>query len=349
MRLIPVGMCVTKQQKDTPRSAFRSARWLALCLLIAQALAAAVVVVPSSAVGQGRRGDPTASPTKKSLAGRARDKGKASGGDVKLLAEATTAACHERERDPLGSVPIDVLQARPSLPLRHREVEEGVKRAGRLLPVAKKLTAESLRTLAREVRLGRAALEAALGRVRRVESITPDVELRDNASVVFSEPRSVRFGTLFLVGLNSDEALIGVLAHELTHVADGPHGQLAPIFRALSRRAVRAAGLRLSAQRAEELACDLVGVMAVRAYIVETPAAVGETLARRASRAVGHNCVVHDSTDAAHLSPRGTLRALLALEPALAREIAGPGVDTPAAAPSAGRKVTTHHPSRRRR
>lgn len=263
------------------------------------------------------------------------------------LARALAATCRERKSDPQGSVPIDVMQARPSLPERHPNVLAGVGRAERLLPAAKELTSESLRELARGSGVGERALRAALQRVRRVTTITPDMELRDNASVLFSEARSIRFGTLFLVGLNSDESMISVLAHELTHVADGPRGALAPAFRGVSRLAGRAARLRLSAQRAEELACDLVGVMATRAYIEQTPSA--EPLARRAARAIEHNCVEHDSTDAAHLSPRLTMRALLTLDPALAREITGEALPppfqtiAPAARPIRRKATTTHH------
>ncbi len=242
------------------------------------------------------------------------------------------------------------MQARPSLPLRHPAVANGVERAERLLPLAQALAAESLGELARGSRAGDAALRAGLARVRRVTTITPDMELRDNASVLFSEPRAIRFGTLFLAGLNSDEGMLSVLAHELTHVADGPRGSLASVFRAVARRAGRATpgGARLSAQRAEELACDLVGVMAARLYIERTPTT--EPLARRAARAIEHNCVEQDATDAAHLSPRATMRALLALAPALAREITGEIPPPPSALqtlvptrPNRRRATTTHH------
>ncbi|HJR09754.1 MAG TPA: hypothetical protein VJ842_21010, partial [Pyrinomonadaceae bacterium] len=67
-----------------------------------------------------------------------------------LARRAMLVTCTEREQDPQGSAPIDEMQARPSLPLRHAEVLEGVERAERLLPVAKNLAAESLRTLLRE-------------------------------------------------------------------------------------------------------------------------------------------------------------------------------------------------------
>jgi len=239
-----------------------------------------------------------------------------------LVRRAMNAACAERELDPQGSAPIDEMQARPSLPLRHAEAVAGAERAERLLPVAKILAAESLRRLMREYGIRETpAVRAAFARLSQVKVIKPDMELRDNASVLYSEPRTIRFGTIFLAGLRSDEGMLGVLAHELTHVADGAGGSLRALFRGVAQRAGRAASLRISARRGEELTCDLVGALAVRAYIARTPGV--ETLARRTARALAHNCVEHDYTDHAHLSPRTTMRALLALDPTLARELTG--------------------------
>ena len=256
-----------------------------------------------------------------------------------LVRRAINVACAEREFDPQGSAPIDEMQARPSLPLRHAEVLAGAQRAERLLPVAKILAAESLRRLLREygIRESR-AVRGAFTRLSQVRLIKPDMELRDNASVLYKEPRTIRFGTIFLAGLRSDEGMLGVLAHELTHVADGAGGSLRALFRGVARRAGGAASLRISARRGEELTCDLVGALAVRAYIARTPGV--ETLARRTARALAHNCVEHDHTDRAHLSPRTTMRALLALDPALARELTGDPFEPPAApAPRAPRRA----------
>jgi hypothetical protein len=178
-----------------------------------------------------------------------------------------------------------------------------------------------LRTLARAAGVPNETLHPALARLSAVRHIKPDVELRDNASVYYQDPHTIRFGTLFLAGLRADEAVISVLAHELTHAADGSRTTLAPLFRAVAQRAARANKMRVTGHRAEELTCDLVGVLVARAYIAQTPSV--EPFARRTARAVEHNCVTRDETDLAHLSPRRTLRTLLALEPAFAREITG--------------------------
>ncbi|MDQ1593178.1 MAG: hypothetical protein QOG71_3805 [Pyrinomonadaceae bacterium] len=258
-----------------------------------------------------------------------------------LVKRAMGVACAERELDPQGSAPIDEMQARPSLPVRHAEVVAGAERAERLLPVAKTLAAESLRRLVREYGIKETAgVRAAFTRLSQVSLIKPDMELRDNASVLYKEPRTIRFGTIFLAGLRSDEGMLGVLAHELTHAADGAGGSLRELFRGVAQRAGGAANLRISARRGEELTCDLVGAQAVRAYIARTPGV--ETLARRTARALAHNCVERDHTDRAHLSPRTTMRALLALDPALARELTGDPFEAsapPANVPPAPRRT----------
>jgi hypothetical protein len=238
------------------------------------------------------------------------------------VARAAAAVCAERELDPRGSVPIDVMQSRPNLAARNPEVLVGAARASRLLPAAKQLAAESLSALMAENGVAVASRRAALARIGMVRRIKLDVSLRDNASIVYDDPRAIRFGTIFLASLRSDEGMLSVMAHELTHAADGARGTLTPLFRRVARRAELSAGLRqVSARRGEELTCDLVGVMAARLFVARN--ATGEPAARRAARTVEHNCVERDETDAAHLSPRETMRAVLALTPALAAEVTG--------------------------
>jgi hypothetical protein len=245
-----------------------------------------------------------------------------------IVERAIGAACAERANDPLGSVPIDVMQARPSLPVNHPDAMAGVRRAERLLPVAKALVVEALNQLAREYNVYRRRIRVAAMRVMAVNKIEPDMELRDNASVLLNTPRVIYFGTIFLAGLPSDEGMVSVLAHELTHIADGREDALQVLFRLIGRRATTLTGLRIYGRRPEELACDLVGAMAASSFITRTPN--NETLGRRLARAVEHNCVEDDDTDEAHLSPRSTMRALLALNPTLARDIIGDNETPPA-------------------
>ncbi len=237
---------------------------------------------------------------------------------------ASVAVCKERTTDPKPSIPIDDMQGRPSLPVESLEAVAGAKRAQQLLPVTKQLVIATLRQLADEYKLrdSRAhslRIQRAIARVAAVRNIRPDVESRDNASVFLHSPRTIIFGTIFLAGLPSDEAMISVLSHELVHIADGNEDGLSLLFRAVGNRASNLAALPVRGQRAEELTCDLVGMLAARRYVAREPSY--EPLARRISRSLAHNCVAEDDGDEDHLSPRSTIRALLALNPTLTREL----------------------------
>lgn len=237
---------------------------------------------------------------------------------------ASGVVCKERILDPKGSVPIDDMQARPSLPVESDEAVAGAKRAQRLLPLTKLLVVASLRQLAIDNNLNSSRKDAfrlnrALARVAAVRLVKPDLESRDNASVLLHNPRTIIFGTIFLAGLPSDEGIISVLSHELVHIADGEEDSLSLLFERVGNRASELTGMTIHGQRAEELTSDLVGVLAVRAYVTRAPNY--EPLPRRISRSLAHNCVEQDEGDEDHLSPRNTIRALLALSPTLSREL----------------------------
>jgi hypothetical protein len=240
--------------------------------------------------------------------------------EPEMIERAMGAVCEEREADPLGSVPIDEMQARPSLPLGHPETIAGARRAERLLPIARELTIAALHELADEYGLAPFRMRDAVARIKAVTKIEPDMELRDNAAVVLSDPHTISFGTIFLAGLRSDEGMVSVLSHELIHIADGKTDTLRPLFRVIGRRAASLTALSIYGHRPEELTCDLVGAMAGSALVARTPNNA-ESLPRRLARSVEHNCVEEDDTDEDHLSPRNTMRAVFALDPVLARDI----------------------------
>jgi len=241
-----------------------------------------------------------------------------------LVERAVGIVCTERLQDPKGSVPIDDMQKRPSLPLHAPEVIHGAEQAQRLLPVAKDLVIASLRQLSVTYRIDSTPtyltrINRAIARVQAVSRVKPDIDARDNASVYLKSPHTITFGTIFLAGLPSDEGMISVLAHELVHIADGDADSLSQLFRAVGARASSLTGLRVRDQRSEELTCDLVGEMAVQSFITTSPNY--DPLPRRLARSVEHNCVDEDDSDEDHLSPRNTVRALLALDPTLRREL----------------------------
>jgi hypothetical protein len=241
-----------------------------------------------------------------------------------LVEEAMGVVCTQAKLDPRSSVAIDEMQARPSLPVQSPEARAGAERAHKLLPLAKSLAIASLRQLASEYGFQespkfKARMNQAIARINAVHRVRPDMESRDNASVFLSRPRVITFGTIFLAGLRSDEGMIGVLAHELMHIADGDNDSLRPLVSAVGNKASDLTGLDIHGQRSEEITCDLIGAMAVRRYIGDTPGY--ESIARRLARSVQHNCVDVDEGDEDHLSPRNTIRALLALNPVLVREL----------------------------
>lgn len=241
-----------------------------------------------------------------------------------LVENAIGIVCTQAKLDPQSSIAIDEMQARPSLPLHSPEAKAGAERAQRLLPVAKSLVISSLRQLAAEYGLNQSPrfkrrLLQATARVNAVKRVRPDMESRDNASVFLSRPHVITFGTIFLAGLRSDEGMISVLAHELMHIADGENDSLRPLVTAVGGKASELTGLDVGGQRAEEITSDLIGAMAARAYVASTPGY--ESIARRLARSIQHNCVELDEGDEDHLSPRNTIRALLALNPVLVREL----------------------------
>jgi hypothetical protein len=237
---------------------------------------------------------------------------------------ATGVICNERIKDPKGSVPIDDMQRRPSLPVLSPAAVAGAQRAQRLLPFARSLVIASLKRLADDYEFRNSKgydsrIRRAVARVEAVRNIRPDVDSRDNASVFLKNSHTIIFGTIFLAGLPSDEGIISVLAHELTHIGDGDEDSLHLLFQAIGQRASQLTGMKVSGQKAEELTCDLVGTMATRSYVSNTPSY--EPLPRRVARSLEHNCVVQDDGDDDHLSPRSTIRALLSLSPTLSREL----------------------------
>ncbi len=241
-----------------------------------------------------------------------------------LLEEAIAVVCTQAKLDPKSSVAIDEMQARPSLPIQHPDAQAGAQRAQKLLPIAKALVVESLRQLVSDYNLQTSRrfdrrVQQAIARVNAVKRVRPDMESRDNASVFLSKPQVITFGTIFLAGLRSDEGMISVLAHELMHIADGDNDSLRMLVTAIGNSASDLTGLDVSGQRGEEITCDLIGAMAVRAYVGGTPGY--ESIARRLARSIQHNCVEIDEGDEDHLSPRNTIRALLALHPIMVKEL----------------------------
>jgi hypothetical protein len=235
-----------------------------------------------------------------------------------VIERAAASICEERLRDRQGSVPIDQMAAQRPLPLTNPSVTAGRKRAERLLPVARRLVPSALSRLAADYNLEAVNLNWINERVKTVSVIKAEVEAHDNAYWRPSDPNAIIFGTNFLAGVRSDEAMITVLAHELTHAVDGTDRSLQPLFTRVEARASKVSRLRINERIAAELTCEAVGLQAMRAH---TGKASRKVEVKRLARAMGKNCVRLDLADANHLSPRETLRVLLALEPELAMAV----------------------------
>lgn len=237
-----------------------------------------------------------------------------------IIERAVASICEDRSRDPQGSIPIDQMAAQSALPLTNQKVIEGRKRAERLLPVAKKLVPSALSHLAADYNLEPLNINWIYSRVKAVNIIKPEMDAYDNAYWRPSEPNAIIFGTIFLAGIRSDEAMITVLVHELTHAVNGTDQSLQPLFSRVESRVSRLQNLSIQESMAVELTCEAVGLQAMRSH---TGKALDKRTTRPLARAVGKNCVQRDLADATHLSPRNTLRALLTLEPELAIAITG--------------------------
>jgi hypothetical protein len=228
--------------------------------------------------------------------------------------------CEQRKRDSMATIPIDEMASMRPLPLTDRRVLAGKSRAQRLLPIAKRLVPFALRQVAAKNGLEPVSSSWIIDRVQAVNFIKAEVEERDNSSWRPSEPDAIIFGTIFLSGLRSDEAMIAVLAHELTHAINSTDQGLQPLFIRIGANASRTRE-PVSASAAIELGCELVGIEVLRDYISKTGGR-GKT-GLRLARDLEKDCVQRDLPDENHLSPRETMLLLLKLDPELASGISG--------------------------
>lgn len=205
-----------------------------------------------------------------------------------------------------------------------RQVYQGIRNVRRLLPLAKKLTLESL---------GGTLKTASLSREKRLIAAVRQVVLdprQGNSASVWEEDLSIiHVGPDYAVHLTSDDEVMLLLGHELTHVAVRT-GRLNDFIENVNEGARSTASLELAEEQKEELACDFIGAEVLKRYIALNP--TEEASARRFSRAFGYEppserlahawqdfCASYngDSQDSEHLSQDQTLRALPGLDPEL--------------------------------
>jgi hypothetical protein len=215
------------------------------------------------------------------------------------------------------------------------QVRLGMENARRLLPLAKKLTLESLDEKLKTSRLSREKrLIAAVHRLVLDPSLGGSSEVRDDdLKVIYVGPDYAAF-------LTSDDETMLLLGHELTHVA-ARAGRLNFFIEDVNKVARAAANLELAERQKEELACDYTGAEVLKRYIALHP--TEETSVERFSRVFDYEppaerlarawedfCASYngDSPDDEHLSQDQTIRALLGLDPELKALIPGDAIST---------------------
>ena len=231
------------------------------------------------------------------------------------IERAMTFVCQDRIRDPQGTIPIDEMATQIPLSITDSRVIAGRNRAQSMLPIAKRLIPFALSRVAANNRLEPLSLKWIVERVRSVNVIRAEPGQRDNAVWRPSEPDTIVFGTVFLAGLRSNEAMIAVLAHEITHAINGTDNALQPVFKRVGDES-STLGEPIGFAAAVEIACELVGIEVVKDYVGQTSSRGSQN--RRLARALQKNCVARDLSDLHHLSPRETMQLLINLEPSLA-------------------------------
>jgi hypothetical protein len=216
-----------------------------------------------------------------------------------------------------------------------RQVHLGMDNLRRLLPLAKKLTLESLGDSLKSKRLSRE--KRLLASVRR---IVLDPSLNNSAGVWEEDLTIIHVGPAYATYLTSDDEAMLLLGHELTHVA-ARTGGLNKFIAGMSDAARQSADMELNEDQREELACDFTGAEVLKRYISLHP--TDQTAAERFSLALGYEspanrlarawrdfCVSYNGgpDDREHLSPDQTFSILPGLDPDLKALILDDAVST---------------------
>lgn len=240
------------------------------------------------------------------------------------LVEPNRAILHrlcEINRDRFSDTPYSDEDLRKNDRRAWQQADSGINNAKRLLPLAKRLTLESLEGLAASYRIRTDELRQAQDNIRAVDTIVLDEQLGDTASVDDESPAEISVGPNYALYLNRDEEAILLLGHELTHVA-AQGGNLSQFFNSVARTAETLARVHPTDDQKEDLGCDFIGEQVFKRFVRLHPAR--ESIAERFSMAFGYYCDLYedeDDSDEEHLSQRDTLQALFGLDPELGRLI----------------------------
>jgi hypothetical protein len=216
-----------------------------------------------------------------------------------------------------------------------RQIHLGMKNARRLLPLAKKLTLESLKDRVKTADLLR---EKRL--ISSVHHLLLDTYLSYSAEVWEDDLSGIHIGPDYAAHLTSDDETMLLLGHELTHVAVRA-GRLNNFIESVNDVARASANLELDEEQKEELACDFIGAQVLKRYLaiyskdqanaLRFARASGyEPLSERLEHAWQDFCASYNgvSPDQEHLSQDQTFRALLGLDPELKALIPDDAIST---------------------
>jgi hypothetical protein len=209
------------------------------------------------------------------------------------------------------------------------QVQLGLKNIRRLLPLAKLLTLDALRTAQTDGRLKSSGLLKEKRLLQGVRTIVLDSQLIGDAEVWGDRLSEIRVATDYAPALISDDEAIFVLGHELTHVA-ARSGRLKSFIDKVKQTASLSADVEPTGEQQEDLACDYTAALVLKRFIMLYP--TGETEKERFSRIIGFEppserlalawedfCASYNgvSGDEDHLSKAQTMRALVGLDPEL--------------------------------
>jgi hypothetical protein len=160
--------------------------------------------------------------------------------------------------------------------------------------------------------------------VMRVEL---DPNLGETAEVWEGDLSLIRIGTGYAAYLVSDDEVMLLLSHELTHVG-ARTGKLNDYIESVTRTVQETNHIEINADQKEELACDFIGAEVLKRFIASHP--TSENGVDRFSRAFGYEpreqrlrrawtdfCWSYNGEvgDQEHLSQDQTIRSLLVLDP----------------------------------
>ena len=208
-----------------------------------------------------------------------------------------------------------------SEPPNRRQIRLGLKNARRLLPLAKRLTLETLRDRVKTSPLTR---EARL--IASVNHLVLDQTLSDRAEVRDEDLSKIWIGPDYAIGLTSDDEAVVLLSHELTHIA-ARSGRLNKFIESVTTTAQLGARIESNSEQKEELACDFTAAEVLKRFIALHPTSELNSMrfslpfgyeapAKRLTRAWADFCASYtgDSRDDEHLSQDQTLRSLIVLD-----------------------------------